>query len=67
LFVSQDDGEVGKLFSKIPAIRIKPEDTRVDIETYATIWSKKIQGKFDLLDGKREDILRTVIERANGR
>jgi hypothetical protein len=67
LFVSQDDGEVGRLLSKIPAIRIKPEDIRADIETYATIWSKKIQGKFDLLDGKREDILKTVIGRANGK
>jgi hypothetical protein len=67
LFISQDDGEVGNLLSGIPAISIKPEDTRLDILTYATIWSRKIQKKFDLLDDKREDILTTVVERADGK
>ncbi len=67
LFISQDDGEVGKVLSKIPAIRIRPEDTRADIQTYATIWSKKIQEKFDLPNEKREDIIATVIERADGK
>jgi hypothetical protein len=67
LFISQDDGEVGKLLSKIPAIRIKPEDTRLDIQAYTTIWSKKIQDKFDLVDDRREAILSSVAERANGK
>ena len=67
LFISQDDGEVGKVLSKIPAIRIRPEDTKSDIQTYATIWSKKIQEKFDLPDEKREGIIATVIERADGK
>jgi hypothetical protein len=67
LFISQDDGEIGKLLSKVPAISIKPDDTRVDIEAYAAIWSKKIQDKFDLFDDRREAILLTVAERANGK
>ncbi|PMD12225.1 hypothetical protein NA56DRAFT_756767 [Hyaloscypha hepaticicola] len=66
LFISQDDGEVGKVLSKIPAIRIRPEDTRADIQTYTTIWSKKIQEKFALPDEKREAIIAGVIERADG-
>jgi hypothetical protein len=37
LFVSQDDGEIGKLLSKTPAIRMKPDDTKLDIQAYATI------------------------------
>jgi hypothetical protein len=67
LFISQDDGEIGKLLSKVPAIRIKPNDTRVDIEAYTTVWSKKIQDKFDLFDDRREAILLTVAERSNGK
>jgi hypothetical protein len=67
LFISQDDGEIGKLLSKTPAIRIKPEDIRLDIQAYATIWSRKIQVKFDLSDDKGEAILSTVVERANGK
>ena len=66
LFVSQDDGEIGKLLSKTPAICIKPEDMRSDIQTYATIWSIKIQEKFELSDDKRETISSTATERANG-
>jgi hypothetical protein len=66
LFISQDDGETGKLLSRTPAIRIKPEETRLDIQTYASIWGKKIKEKFDLSDEKKEAILSTVIERANG-
>jgi hypothetical protein len=67
LFISQDDGEIGKLLSKTPAIRIKPEDIRLDIQTYATFWSDRIQERFDLSDDKRETILWTVTERANGK
>lgn len=67
LFISQDDGEIGKLLSKTPAIRIKPEDIRQDIQTYATMWSNRIQKKFDLSDDKRETISSTVTERANGK
>jgi hypothetical protein len=67
LFISQDDGEIGRLLSKIPAIRIKPEDVRLDIQTYAAFWSDEIQKKFDLTNDKREAILWTVTERANGK
>ncbi|KAH8687413.1 hypothetical protein BGZ60DRAFT_363661, partial [Tricladium varicosporioides] len=66
LFISQDDGEIGKLLSKLPTIRIKPEDTRADIQTYVTIWGKEIQEKFDLPDENRKDIITAVIERADG-
>lgn len=66
LFLSQDDGEVGKGFSKTPAIRIRREDTKEDIQQYINIWSKKIQEKFDLQDSKREDIVAAVVERADG-
>ncbi len=67
MFISQDDGEVGKMLSKIPAIRIRPEDSIADIQTYATTWGKKIQEKFDLLDEKREDMIATLVERADGK
>jgi hypothetical protein len=67
LFISQDDGEIGKLLSKTPAIHINPDNTRQDIQAYAILWSRTIQEKFDLSDEKREAILSTVTQRAGGK
>ena len=66
LFVSQDDGDVGKLLSKIPKITMTPANMKRDIQSYADVWSKKIQDKFDLPDSTRETIALTVSERAKG-
>jgi hypothetical protein len=67
LFISQDDREIKRLLSKIPAICIKPEDVRLNIQTYAAFWSSKIQKKFDLTNNKQEAILWTVTKRANSK
>ena len=66
LFISQDDGDIGKLLSKIPKITMTPANTKRDIQLYADVWSKKIQERFDLPESTREAIALTVSERAKG-
>jgi hypothetical protein len=66
LFVSQDDGEIGKLLSKVPKITMTPASTKGDIQAYSDVWSKKIESKFDLPASTRASIALTVAERANG-
>ena len=70
LFFSQDDGEIGKLLAATAlVIKITAQDTRADIEKYILIQSKKIQVKFQSLEGNdalQEQILSIVSERTNG-
>lgn len=67
LFLSQDDGVIGKLLSKTPVIRISLEDTSDDIRRYTTVWSQKIQARFGISDADRKDIAAIVAERAKGK
>jgi len=67
IFISQDDGDIGKLLSKYPRIQITAEDMTPDIQSYAAIWSRRIQEKFELSDERREFITSTVTDRAKGK
>jgi len=67
IFISQDDTDIGRLLSNVPAIQITAENMSPDIQSYAAIWSKRIQEKFELSDEMRKSIIFTVTERAKGK
>ena len=66
LFVSRDDGYIGKFLHKFPTIRISAADNREDIQNYVNIWARKIQNKFGLADTESEAIFSAVVSNANG-
>ncbi|KAF1840937.1 uncharacterized protein K460DRAFT_410330 [Cucurbitaria berberidis CBS 394.84] len=66
LFISQDDGYARKDLSDCSAIRLKPEETRRDIQAYCQMWHQRLDQKFGPLDPKQYNISEIVTARAQG-
>lgn len=68
LFVSQRDGSLDKLLSKIPMVALDGSSGhREDIHKYARQWWLKIQEKFALTQEHQNQIVETITGRANGK
>lgn len=47
IFISQDDGGIGRLLLGMPVISMTADFTKPDIQAYAAVWSKRIQGSLN--------------------
>lgn len=66
MFISQDDGEIRRLLSSVPELRIKSEDNMEDIRSYTNHKAIELQTKFDLPATTIDEISSKVCERAKG-
>ena len=65
LFVSQNDSVTRRHLAKLPTLSIGIKDNLGDISSFSVDWSRRIQEKFELLEDRREDIAKKVIQRAS--
>lgn len=66
LFVSQDDVVPHKLLSKLPTIKIEPDDNKSDIQIFANHRTKEVQSKFQLSEKIQQHISDEVQKNARG-
>jgi hypothetical protein len=66
LFVSQDDGCIGKFLDDVPTIHTSAAGNGQDIRSYVHLWSERIQSKFAISDAMKEEIFSNVVGRADG-
>jgi hypothetical protein len=67
LFLSQDDGDTGKLLSRAATITLTKTNTKQDIQDFTTTYAKRLQSKFDFAEDVLDKIIITVTERASGK
>ncbi|KAI2464722.1 hypothetical protein F4781DRAFT_411946 [Annulohypoxylon bovei var. microspora] len=65
LFMSQDDGISRKDFGAVHSINITPSETMNDLATFASVWHKRIEGRFGTLQGNMH-IANIITARAQG-
>ncbi|CAI6332799.1 unnamed protein product [Periconia digitata] len=66
LFVSQDDGYARKDLSDCASIKLTPEDTRQDIDSFCKMWQTQIAEKFKPFNLQAHDIATIVASRSQG-
>jgi Cdc6-like AAA superfamily ATPase len=67
MFVSQDDSLARKDFSKMVSLKITESDVKKDIQTYATVWSAKIQSKSELTAERQNFVADSITAKAEGK
>jgi hypothetical protein len=66
LFVSQDDGYARKDLSDCASIKLTPEDTRQDIDSFCNTWQTQIAEKFKPFNLQAHEIATIVASRSQG-
>jgi hypothetical protein len=66
VFFSQDDQNTRPLLSRIPTLRIRPEDNSADIAAYCTVKAREIGNKFAMQEIEWSNIASQTALRADG-
>lgn len=67
LFISTDEVDIRKPLARAVPILLKSANYFSEMQDYARVWARKIQTLHSLMDEEAENIVRKVMDRADGK